>query len=70
MFDHDEDEEENFLDDVLKRAYEEEQEEAEKERIKNLLHHNANLFYNEISKDDTDTTEKEMEKTMKEYRKL
>ena len=52
MFDHDEDEEENFLDDILKRAYEEEQEEAEKERIKNLLHHNANLFYNEISKDE------------------
>jgi hypothetical protein len=52
MFNYDEDEEENFLDDILRKSYEEEQEEAEKERIKLLLHTNANLFFNEIAKDE------------------
>lgn len=47
-----EDEEEDFLDDILRNAQIEEEEEAEKERIKNLLHSKATLFYNEIMKDE------------------
>jgi hypothetical protein len=52
MFNYDEEEEENFLDDILRKAHEEEIEEAEKEKVKLLLHRNANLFFDEISKDE------------------
>lgn len=50
-FNFDEDEE-DFLDDILKNARIEEEEELEKERIKNLLREKATLFYNEILKDE------------------
>jgi hypothetical protein len=46
------DDEEDFLDDILRKAQLEEEEEIEKERIKNLLHTSANKFYEEISKDE------------------
>jgi len=48
----DDEDEEDFLDDILKNARIEEEEELEKERIKNILREKATLFYNEILKDE------------------